>query len=101
MLVLAADMLLWLVEIGSVEAELRPELVAVVVCKAQQYPRRRVLEMKFAAGTRMREWLSPARQYFEAVARDLACDAISSTGRRGWANACGGVEVDSVCVREL
>jgi len=94
MLVLAADMLLWIIEIND-------ELVAVVVCKAQQYPRRKVLEMKFAAGTRMREWLSPATRHFEALGRELNCDAISSTGRRGWAKACDAAEVDSVCVRDL
>ena len=99
MLVLAGEMTLWLVEGASTCGG--GELLAVIVCKAQQYPRRRVLEMKLAAGTHMREWLTPALAHFERLARELGCDSITSTGRRGWARACGGAEIDTVCVREL
>ena len=93
-LIFLGEFMLWAVHIDGA-------FCAVIVCKAQSYPRRRVLEFKFAAGSRMREWLGPAQRHFEAVARELKCDAISTIGRRGWARAGGGVEVDTVCVREL
>lgn len=94
LLVLSREWLLWLIEIEG-------DLAAVVVCKVQPYPRRKVLEMKMAAGSRMHEWLGPAQQHFERVARETGCDTIASTGRRGWARVCGGAQVDTVCVREL
>lgn len=92
--VFAREWMLWLVEIDG-------DLCAAIVCQVHTYPRRRVLEMRLCAGTRMREWLAPARAHFDAVARELKCDTISTMGRRGWARAGGGVEVDTVCVREL
>lgn len=94
LLVTQREMMLWLVDIDGA-------LAAVLVCRVQQYPRRRVLEVKFAAGTKMREWIKPVVEHFDRLARELGCDAVSTTGRRGWARAASGVEVDTVSVREL
>jgi hypothetical protein len=87
-------MMIWTVERGG-------EIVAVLVSKVTQYPRRRILEMLFAGGSRMREWLPIAIPLFDQCARETGCDSIASVGRKGWARAWGGVAVDTVCVREL
>lgn len=91
---MAGQMTIWVVEREG-------KIVASLVSKITQYPRRRVLEMLFAGGSRMREWLPVAVPLFDQCARETGCDSIASVGRKGWARAWGGVAVDTVCVREL
>ncbi len=93
-LVFAREWMVWTVWVGH-------ELVAVIVCRATQYPRRKILEMQYAAGSRMREWVGAAQTHFDEVARRMGCDAVTTVGRRGWARAGAGVVSDVICVREL
>lgn len=93
-LAMAGQMGIWLVEREG-------EIVAALACKIEQYPRRRILEMLFCGGTRMRDWLPAAVPFFDDVARNAGCDAIACMGRAGWARAWGGTPADSVIVREL
>jgi len=93
-LAMAGQMMIWIVEREG-------KIVAVLVSKVTQYPRRRILEMLFAGGSRMKEWLPIAIPLFDQCARETGCDSIASVGRKGWARAWGGVAVDTVCVREL
>jgi hypothetical protein len=94
-LAMAGQVGIWLCEVDGAVA-------AALVSEVKQYPRRRILEMLFAGGDRMREWLPVAVARLDAHARECGCSHISALGRPGWARAWGGEATgDIVVVRGL
>ena len=94
-LAMAGQVGIWLCEVDGA-------IAAVLVSEVKQYPRRRILEMLFAGGDRMREWLPVAIAQLDAHARACGCSHISTLGRPGWIRAWGGEATgDIVVVRRL
>lgn len=56
-----------------------------VVTNFVEYPNRRVLGMQFCGGDELHLWKEPMLELLKRWARDTQCDAIESTGRKGWA----------------
>lgn len=73
----AGTMAVWLVECGS-------ELRALAVTELRVYPRRRVLEIPFTAGSGVDDWHEPLLAALEKHARALGCSRLGASGRRGW-----------------
>jgi hypothetical protein len=59
-------------------------LVAVIVTEVRQYPRCRVLEIPFIAGTGLRRWSQLMLDAVDAQALALDCVDICGWGRKGW-----------------
>jgi hypothetical protein len=49
------------------------------------YPQRRALCGVFLAGDRMKEWNEPFVDMLERFAKDMGCDLVEMSGRKGWA----------------
>lgn len=81
-------------------AEIDGEIVAAMVTRVQQYPRRRVLEVPYCGGSRMKEWLPLWLATVKEHQQQTGCDCIAATGREGWAKLCGAVVTDAVMVLE-
>jgi hypothetical protein len=78
------------------------QLAAAFVTELKVYPRRRVMEILFCGGGRMRDWIKPAVAAVDAHARQLGCSHIAGCGRAGWCRAWGGnLTGDVVVVRDL
>jgi len=89
-------------QVGIWVCEVDGKIAAVLVSEVKQYPRRRILEMLFAGGDRMREWISAAVAALDAHGRACGCSHVSTIGRPGWARAWGGEATgDIVVVRGL
>lgn len=75
---------------------------AAIVTEVVNYPRKRILEMMFVGGSKMRAWLPEAIRVFDAHAREAGCAHIACLGRAGWCRAWGGeITGDVVVVRGL
>jgi hypothetical protein len=59
-------------------------IAAVVVTEVRQYPRCRVLEVRFIAGTGLRRLYRPILDALEAQAESLDCISIAGFERKGW-----------------
>jgi hypothetical protein len=55
-----------------------------VVTSFTEYPGKRVLSMHFCGGDELHLWKEPMLDLLKRWARDTQCDAIESTGRKGW-----------------
>jgi hypothetical protein len=60
---------------------------AAFATRTAAYPRRRMLAVDCAGGSRMREWLDLVQQTFRNYARDTDCDGVEMYGRPGWERA--------------
>lgn len=56
-----------------------------VVTQLMTYPRSKFLSLVLCGGEGFREWRTPIMELFRNFARDMACDGIEATARRGWA----------------
>ena len=56
-----------------------------VVTNFVDYPGKRVLAMQFCGGDELHLWKEDMLALLKKWARDTQCDAIESTGRKGWA----------------
>jgi hypothetical protein len=63
----------------------RQRITAVAVTNARQFPRCRVLEVPFIAGTGLKRWWRPLLDALDAQAESLGCVDISGWDRKGWA----------------
>jgi hypothetical protein len=59
-------------------------IAAVVVTEIRQYPRCRVLEVRFIAGTGLRRLFRPILDALDAQAESLDCISIAGFERKGW-----------------
>lgn len=93
-LAFAGRMGVWFVTRGD-------ELRAVAVTQIIPYPRKRVLDVPFIAGTGLREWQGPLLGALEDHARATGCACLAGYDRRGWARVGGFAERGSILVRDL
>jgi hypothetical protein len=74
--------------------------VAVAVTQLKEYPRLRVLEVPFIAGSGLRHWHRQLLRVLDEQARALGCADIMGFDRKGWRHfgfaACGIVLVRHV-----
>jgi len=56
-----------------------------VVTNIITYPQRKVLCMAFCGGENLKEWKSPMLDLLQRYAKDVGCDGIEATARKGWA----------------
>ena len=50
----------------------------MVVTEVKQYPRKRILDILFAGGGNMKEWMPELRTAIDKHAREMGCDHIAS-----------------------
>ena len=62
----------------------RGQIIAVIVTEMRQFPRCRVLEIPFIAGTGLRRWSQLMLDAVDAQALALGCVDICGWGRKGW-----------------
>lgn len=60
------------------------KIYGAVVTNFIEYPNKRVLGMQFCGGEELSRWKTPMLDLLKKWARDTQCDAIESTGRKGW-----------------
>jgi hypothetical protein len=60
------------------------KLLAVMVIKIDQYPRRRCLNVFVLAGDRMSDWFTTGYRLLIEYGRNTGCDHFQVEGRRGW-----------------
>jgi hypothetical protein len=56
-----------------------------VVTNVVAYPRRKLLCMSFCGGYDLKEWKDPMLNLLQRYAKDIGCDGIEATARKGWA----------------
>lgn len=56
-----------------------------VVTNVACYPKRKLLAMAFCGGYNLSEWKAPMLAILQSYAKNVGCDGIESTARRGWA----------------
>jgi hypothetical protein len=61
------------------------KIKGAVVTNIITYPRRKVLCMSFCGGTELKNWKDPMLELLRQFAKDVGCDGIEATARRGWA----------------
>ena len=71
-------------------------IVAVAVTEVHQFPRCRVLEVPFIAGTGLKRWWRPLIDALDAQAEAANCTDIAGWDRKGWAHF--GFEVRGVAL---
>jgi len=75
-------------------------IIALAVTEPRQFPRCRVLEVPFVAGTGLKRWWRPLLNALDAQAEALGCIDLCGWDRKGWAHF--GFEVAGVAlVRRL
>lgn len=57
---------------------------AAFATRVATYPRRNVLAVDCAGGTRMQDWIDLVQQTFRNFARDSGLDGVEMYGRPGW-----------------
>jgi hypothetical protein len=62
----------------------RGAIVAATVTEVRQFPRCRVLEILFCAGTGLRRWIHPLLDALDAQAEALQCVDLCTWDRKGW-----------------
>jgi hypothetical protein len=60
------------------------EVKAALTTKIQEYPRGKVLEIVFAGGTDVGEWLTESFEVFKRFAKDCGCLGVEGVARRGF-----------------
>jgi hypothetical protein len=83
-------------EMSMIVVRERGRIAAVAVTGVHQYPRRRVLECPFIAGTGMKRWGRHFLNAIEAQAEALGCPDIAGWDRKGWSHF--GFEIVGVAV---
>jgi hypothetical protein len=92
-LVMVGQMNLFVVRVGG-------RIAALAVTQVHQFPRCRVLEVPFIAGTGLKRWWRPLLAALDAQAEMLDCADLAGWDRKGWARY--GFEVSGVTlVRRL
>ena len=61
------------------------KIKGAVVTNIITYPKRKVLCMSFCGGVELKEWKGPMLELLKKFAKDVGCDGIEATARRGWA----------------
>jgi hypothetical protein len=61
------------------------KIKGAVVTNIITYPRRKILCMSFCGGTELKIWKDPMLELLKQFARDVGCDGIEATARKGWA----------------
>jgi hypothetical protein len=61
------------------------EIKGAVVTNFMNYPKRKVLSMTFCGGVELSKWKDPMLDLLRRYAKDMGCDGIEATARRGWA----------------
>jgi len=61
------------------------EFKGAVVTHIIVYPKRKLLAMAFCGGVKLHEWKDPMLAMFRRFAKDMGCDGIEATARKGWA----------------
>ena len=56
-----------------------------VVTDLVTYPKKKMLCMQFCGGEDLKEWKDPMLALLRKYAKDMGCEGIESTARRGWA----------------
>jgi hypothetical protein len=56
-----------------------------VVTNFVVYPQRKLLCMSFCGGVDLKDWKDSMLSLLRRYARDMGCDGIEATARRGWA----------------
>ena len=74
----------------------RGEIAAVAVTQVRMFPRCRVLEVPFIAGTGLRRWWQRLVDALDAQAETLECVDIAGWDRKGWSRF--GFEVTGACL---
>ena len=64
-----------------------PEIIAALVIKVEQYPRRRVLEVPYIGGKHLSLWKDAVIARLEEAGRAAGCSHIAGFQRKGWARA--------------
>lgn len=72
-------------------------IIATAITEVRQYPRARVLEVPFVAGTGLNRWHSQLLEIIDAQAETMGCSDIMGFLRKGWVKY--GFELDGVIVR--
>jgi hypothetical protein len=72
-------------------------IVATAVTEVRQFPRSRVLEVPFIAGTGLNRWHEQLLEVIDAQAETAQCSDIMGFMRKGWIKY--GFELDGVIVR--
>ena len=75
----------------------RGRIVAVAVSEVRQYPRCRILEVPFVAGTGLKRWHAQLLEVLDAQAAAVGCLDIVGFFRKGWTKF--GFELDGVILR--
>jgi hypothetical protein len=58
---------------------------AAVVTSVIAYPQKKMLSMQFCGGEDIHAWLKPMISLLKRFAKDVGCEGLESTARRGWA----------------
>ena len=61
------------------------DIKGAVVTNFAVYPRSKYLTMQFCGGVDLKNWKDPMLSLLRRYAKDMGCDGIESTARRGWA----------------
>jgi hypothetical protein len=72
-------------------------IIALAITEVRQYPRCRVLEVPFVAGTGLKRWHEQLLEVIDAQAETAGCSDIMGFLRKGWIKF--GFELDGVIVR--
>jgi hypothetical protein len=77
------------------------EIIAAIVAEIVDFPRKRVLLIRFAGGRDMARWYAPMETAVEEWARAFGCSAECVFGRKGWARVTRGNEAGVVVWRDF
>jgi len=61
------------------------KIKGAVVTNIITYPKRKILCMSFCGGTELKDWKTPMLELLKKFAKDVGCDGIEATARKGWA----------------
>jgi hypothetical protein len=61
------------------------KIKGAVVTNIITYPKRKILCMSFCGGVGLKDWKDPMLELLKKFAKDVGCDGIEATARRGWA----------------
>ena len=61
------------------------KIKGAVVTNFVIYPQRKLLSMSFCGGVDLKDWKDSMLALLRRYARDMGCDGIEATARRGWA----------------
>jgi hypothetical protein len=89
-------------QVGIWVCEVDGEIAAAIATEVRQFPRRRILEVMFGGGSRLKDWIAPLVAALDTHARELGCSHVATTARPGWLRAYGAEATgDIVMVRNI